>query len=388
MTDLRLVGTRTDLQAELLVWLMHWNGEPEPDDARFGELALRLFAYQVQAIPAYGAFVRTQLGDPANVQDWRQIPLVPVTAFKFAQLHTADAADRPALSMETSGTSDGQPGRVCLLDTALYDASLHAAFRHFVLPDVRRDQRFRCLSLVPKREDRPQSSLGYMVRRLASRWDDGKGTEHLLPADAPDGLPGLNVERLAQALHRAVRDGVPALIFATTLALEAVIRQWPQGQTLELPAGSRLMDTGGPKGRVLTADREAQHAFVQAHWGLPASHVVGELGMTELCSQRYEPHLQTSLLHGTAGQLRGYAAPPWLRSVVVDPATRAPLGPNQTGMVGHIDLANLDTCAFVMTADLGALDSAGCLQLAGRIPGSEWRGCGLDAEQVLGLRHS
>lgn len=380
MTDVRLIAERTDLQAELLVWLMHWRGQPERDEARFADLALRLFAWQVEAIPAYGAFVRHQQVDPAHVTDWRQIPLVPVTAFKFAQLFSLDAANQPALVMHTSGTSDGKPGEVRLFDTALYDASLHAAFGHFVLPDVRPDQRFRCLSLVPKREDRPHSSLGYMVRRLAARWDDGRGSEHLLPADIADGLPGLHVERLAQALQRAVREGVPALLFATTLALEAVVRQWPAGQRLQLPPGSRLMDTGGPKGRVLTADRAAQHAFVVEHWGLSPDHVVGELGMTELCSQRYEPHLARP-----AAAHAGYAAPPWLQSVVVDPSSRQPRQPGQVGMVGHVDLANLDTCAFVMTADLGALDASGHLQLAGRIPGSEWRGCGLDAEQVLGL---
>jgi len=388
--DLHLQQERDCLQKELLEWMAHWRGSHSQDPARFEALALRIFAWQVQTIPAYQAFVRSQQVDPASVLHWHDIPLVPVSAFKFAELATHRAMEQSAAVFETSGTSDGQPGRVHLADTSLYNASLQATFRHFVLPDVDAGQEpaplFRCLSLVPREQDKPHSSLGFMVRRLTAHWDDGGGSEHLLPGKTHDDLPGLALDGLVLALQTATQERVPALIFATSLALEVVLRQWPKDLFLQLPAGSRLMDTGGPKGRVLTADRSAQHAFLQQHWGLPAEYLVGELGMTELCSQRYE----TALLDLAEGRQPGpnqtLAAPPWLRSIIREPGTQRLCQPGEIGMVGHLDLANLDTCAFVLTADLGQLDAAGHLQLHGRVPGSEWRGCGLDAEALLGLQ--
>jgi len=149
------------------------------------------------------------------------------------------------------------------------------------------------------------------------------------------------------------------------------------------------MDTGGPKGRTVTLSRPEQHHRLCAVLGLAPSDVVGELGMTELCSQRYEPTVRARI-RGDVEGLRAYVGPPWLRTRVLRPADRADLPMGEIGMVGHVDLANLDTCAFVLTADLGRLvEVAGhspALELAGRIPGSEWRGCGLDAEELIGGR--
>lgn len=388
--DWQLQQERQGLQQELLDWMTHWRGPQPQDDERFEAIVMRLFAWQVQTIPAYQAFVRSQQVDPAGVLHWHDIPLVPVSAFKFAQLATHRAMEQPAALFETSGTTDGQPGRVYVADTTLYQASLQATFRHFVLPEIDTGAvatpRFRCVSLVPREQDKPHSSLGFMVRCLTAQWDDGGGSEHLLPARTDDGLPGLAVTGLVSALQQALQDRVPALIFATSLALEVVLRQWPQGLVLQLPAGSRLMDTGGPKGRVLTADRAAQHAFLQQQWGLPPDHVVGELGMTELCSQRYETSLQDLARGQRPAPNPGLASPPWLRSIIREPGTQRLCQPGEVGMVGHLDLANVDTCAFVLTADLGQLDGAGQLRLHGRVPGSEWRGCGLDAEALLGLQ--
>lgn len=176
------------------------------------------------------------------------------------------------------------------------------------------------------------------------------------------------------------------LIFATTLALDLWLTQLQPAQRWSLPPGSRLMDTGGPKGRVLELDRPAQHAALAARLGLDPRLVVGELGMTELSSQRYETNLRAALCGDCEGS-RVYLGPPWLRARVLRPQDHAPCEVGQTGMIGHIDLANLDTCAFVLTADLGCeveVPGAGLgLQLAGRLPGSAFRGCGLDAERLI-----
>jgi len=376
MTDL----DRHALQSELLAFMQVW----QHDDARFERLALRLFAWQFEHIACFRAFCQSRGATPASVSTANDVPLVPVTAFKFAQLSTSAAVAHPAAVFETSGTSDGHPGRVHLQSTALYDASLDAAFDRFVVPDrVATGERLRCLSLVPSLAARPCSSLGHMVRRLTARWDDGGASQHLSETHGIDG------QGLVQALDLACEQGQPVLIFATTLALDLWLQQMPSSNTWLLPKGSRIMDTGGPKGRHLSLDRVEQHRQLTQRLGLDARLLVGELGMTELASQRYETTLRHALL-GNMPSLRAYAGPPWLRTRVVRPEDHSACAAGEVGMLGHIDLANLDTCAFILTADLGrevVVPGFGqALQLGGRIPGAEWRGCGLDAE-ALGLGH-
>jgi hypothetical protein len=377
---------RAALKAEVLDWIASWlrsdSGAADPAGERFDSLALRLFAFQFEHIPAFAAFCRFRGATPDTVHAVSQIPLVPVTAFKSARLATDAAAQAPVAVFETSGTSDGQPGRVTLHDTSLYDASLHAGFQYFVTPDATPGG-LRCVSLVPGPAVRPHSSLGHMVQRLFQRWDDGGGSSHLGMSAA---VPGLDLDGLHRALHRARDDGRPVLLLATSLALELWLDSAPAGLRLPLPPGSRLMVTGGPKGRRLQLTRADQHARLGEILQLDADLLVGELGMTELATPRYETTARHRL-KGDVAACRAHAAPPWLRSRILRPADRFPCEDGALGMVAHLDLANLDTCAFLLTADLGrlvAVEGAGqALELAGRIPGSEWRGCGLDAEDLV-----
>lgn len=377
-----MADPRPALQRELLAAIWSWPASPWPAE-RFEELALRLFAFQVANIPAYGAWASRQLHG-SQPRSWREIPLVPVAAFKVAPLATAAALAYPAARFETSGTSDGQPGQVVLRDTALYDASLHRAFAYWMVPDAPAEKRmlFRCISLIPRSSARPRSSLGFMVRRLAQRWDDGGGTEHLGQAGQDEAL---DVQGFIESCERACSDQVPALLFATSVALHLLLEQLPKDWAVQLPKGSRLMDTGGPKGRHTLVSRDEQHRQLQQRLGLHAAMIVGELGMTELCGQRYEPSARQFLL-GLAPLPRVYQAPPWLASRVTRVEDGALSQPGEVGLVGHIDLSNLDTCAFVQTADLGTLDETAGLLLHGRLPGSAWRGCGLDAEDLAGNR--
>ncbi len=377
-----MAESRSALQRDLLAAIWSWPATPWPP-GRFEELAARLYAFQLAHIPAYGQWAARRLGGapPAN---WWQIPLVPVSAFKVAPLATAAAQAHPAVRFETSGTTDGQPGQVVLRDTALYDASLQRAFAHWMVPEATAAEHrpFRCISLIPSASVRPRSSLGFMVRRLAQRWDDGGGTQHLGLAGQEEAL---DTQGFIEACQRAVSDQVPALLFATSVALQLLLDQLPVDWQVQLPAGSRLMDTGGPKGRRTLVSRDDQHRQLQRHLGLAPELIVGELGMTELCGQRYEPCARQFLLGLDPGP-RAYQAPPWLAARITRVQDGGPCLAGEVGLVGHVDLSNLDTCAFLQTADLGALDEQGALTLHGRLPGSAWRGCGLDAEELIGPR--
>ncbi len=354
----------------LQTWANDWEANL-PDafsDARFAAAQAQLLAWQLAHIPAFAAFARSQPGVT--------MPFVPVTAFKARRLAADYVSADSAVEFHTSGTSDGQPGRIRLLDTAAYDVSLLAGFRHFVLPEP--NLRVRCISLVPTENVRPHSSLGHMVRLLFMHLDDGHGGWFLHET--------LDVDGLRRTLERAIAADVPVLIFATSLAVQAWLDVWPQGVTLALPHGSRLMDTGGPKGRTQLTDRTQQHLWLTTTFGLAPELLVGELGMTELATPRYETTLRAHVV-GDVPPVRAYAGPPWLRTVALSTSTQAPVPLGEVGMLAHVDLANLDTPAFLLTADLGRLvplaNGQTAVELLGRVPGAEWRGCGLDVEALL-----
>tara|TARA_B100001094_G_C18042183_1_gene725540 strand:- start:371 stop:1066 length:696 start_codon:yes stop_codon:yes gene_type:complete len=223
-----------------------------------------------------------------------------------------------------------------------------------------------------------------MVDVVAQTWAGAKTCQLLLPSRADPSTAFLDLQPLLDSGSRA-NQGRPVLMMATTLALDMLRSQWPEGRSIRLPAGSRLMDTGGPKGRALDVSREDQHRWLCAHLGLEPHAIVGELGMTELGSQRYETVLRAHLI-GDCESSSSFAGPPWLRSVALSAVDLKPLPAGQVGMLAHIDLANFEPCAFVLTADKGRVvqtNSTDRVELMGRVPGSDWRGCGLDVEQLL-----
>ena len=143
-----------------------------------------------------------------------------------------------------------------------------------------------------------------------------------------------------------------------------------------MPAGSRVMETGGFKGRSRELPRDELHAGIERALGVPRERIVNQYGMCELASQFYEPSLRT----GVASRRK--RIPPWVRTRVVDPAT---LQDAECGMLIHYDLANTGSVLAIQTADEGTLDAEG-LEVIGRIPGAEARGCSISADALLSNR--
>jgi len=289
---------RQNYQADMLAWIQAWradgaNAAAEPD---FAQMALALFHEQFETIAAFRTFCLSRQRTPQNVQSWQQIPCVPISAFKFAQLYNKRATDRPMCRFETSGTSDAQRGHIQLSDTALYDASALATFHHWLVPD--KLQHFQYISLVPNASVRPNASLGHMIRRLAQQLGSADMVEIL----------GHELDRhlFVSTCENAAQRKQPVLIFATTIAVEALLQHWPQGLRLGLPTGSRLMDTGGPKGRSVAVDRDQQHRKLADMLGIDRDLIVGEYGMTELSSQRYETTCRHKLLSDVCRQVVSY----------------------------------------------------------------------------------
>jgi hypothetical protein len=336
------------------------------DDAAFDALACDIFAHQFRWNAPYAAYARS-LGVSENLMPCtaRAIPAVPGAAFKDAALSTV-APERAALWFETSGTTQARSGRHYLETPALYEAALLAGFDRALLAE---GVPLRYAMLVPDPRERPHSSLGYMMATVAR--ERGDGHEGWYFRD-----DGLDVARFTADVARAHDDGIAICIATTAFALLALLDELDAaGRTLPLPAGSRVMETGGFKGRTRVVGREELYARASAAFAIGEPSIVAEYGMTELSSQYYD----SPASRWSAKRIKLPA--PWLRPVVVDVGGE-PLPDGIVGAIRHIDCANRSSVVAIQTEDLGVVTPAGLL-LLGREEGAALRGCSLDAEDLL-----
>jgi hypothetical protein len=334
------------------------------DDAAFDALACAVFAHQFRWNAPYAAYASSLgISEQSLPRTAAAIPAIPAAAFKDAAFSTS-APERAALWFETSGTTQARSGRHYLETPALYEAALLAGFDRAMLAD---GAQLRYLMLVPDPRERPHSSLGYMMATVARERGDGHDGWYL-----HDDV--LDVARLCSDVDRA---GSAALCIATTaFALLALLDDLDaSGRKLPLPAGSRVMETGGFKGRTRVVGRDELYARAAAAFAIDESAIVAEYGMTELSSQYYDSP-------GSRWSARRIKQPaPWLRPLVVDVMGK-PLPDGIVGAIRHIDCANRSSVVAIETEDLGAITPEGLL-LLGREEGAALRGCSLDAEDLL-----
>ena len=357
--------TRAELEREVLGWIAEGVTAPT-DDARFEALALALFQLQIERGAAYRRLCAAFGCDPRSVRHWREIPAVPTGALKEARF----AIFPPEATLRTfrsSGTSAGARGELELDDLSLYDASLEATFRAFICPDA---ERLRFLVLAPSAADAPDSSLSYMFSRAVERM--GTATSRFL-VGADGWEPDQAIAELAAAREPVVLAGTAFAFVHLLDRLEA------RGETLALPAGTRVMETGGFKGRSRELTREELHGEIEAKLGVPLTRIVNQYGMCELATQFYEPTLRT----GVYGDVK--QAPPWVRVRVVDPVTQKDVAAGERGVLAICDLANTGSVLALLTSDLGELAEGG-FRIFGRLRGAEARGCSLAADALLGAR--
>ena len=366
----------------------------------FDELALRIFAHQLRYNKPYAHYCgRLGVTLDAMPESWDRIPPVPAAAFKEAELCTFDPA-QAELVFRTSGTTAGSSGTHYMENAQLYDAALLAGFYDRFLVEPSRPLRY--LLFVPNPAENADSSLGYMMKRVAEHYGDG--------------APAWYVEGATIAFDRFVHDvrglqaaRAPVFLGATAFALVQLLEALRARDLdrFELPAGSFIMETGGFKGRTRNVDRAELYGALEQTFAVPQSSIVSEYGMTELSSQYYGapfdvarrpsipqggsiphhdnpiphhdnpiPHHDNSIPHHDKKKV----APPWLRSYAVDiDGKKLPDG--VIGALVHVDLANRSSCVAVQTEDLGAVVEDGIV-LIGRERGAELRGCSLDAESL------
>jgi hypothetical protein len=386
--------TLLDLDRELVAFFADDASESR-DDAAFNALALRVFAAQYEAIAGYRAYCQKRSALPARLRHWTEIPAVPVQAFRDVRF-VADDAGAPARVFRTSGTTGARPGEHYMTPAALalYEASLVATFRAFVLPDAPLGARSPLvpLALLPPPEQAQHSSLGFMVERAGAELFT-ESPRYFLRDGALD-VPGFG-----SAAAEAARAKRGVCVLTTDLALDRLLGALESRDArIALPAGSRVMRTGGSKGLRAAIDPAALLARVKARLGVAPEACVGEYGMTELCSQFYDDALVTGRAVPLPRPMRG---PAWTRTLVVDPHTLEWLPAGRPGLLRVWDLANRGSIVCLQSEDLAVIDAPAAeddaagedtsratlialgsapFRLLGRAPGTEPRGCSLEAE--------
>jgi len=370
------------LHAELLDHL-RWPGRtlkdfrshPLQQDQVFSELALRLYAFQVRHNRFYGAFVRAAgAADPGS---WRDIPPVWTTAFKRARV----AAFPQRMCTQyflTSGTTEAESGLHEFCDPDLYAAGALAYFRAALLAD---GQRLRMHILTAAPREAPHSSLVFMLDRVRKAFGR-PGSRFYLRRGR------LATDALVRELRRAEAEGEPVFLLGTAFAFVALLEALAASRLcLRLAAGSRIMETGGFKGRVREVPREEFYGMITAALGVPRTHIVNEYSMTELSSQCYDAGF-AQLLAGVRlplSRLSVKATPPWMRVLVVDPHSGREVEPDERGLIRIYDLANLGSVVAIQTEDIGVRRREG-FEVLGRVAAAPLRGCSLDAENVVSGR--
>jgi len=352
-------------------------------DAAFERLARALFIHQYTECAPYRRYCDVRGVTPWNLPSWDRIPAVPTDVWATLDLCTFPQ-EETVVTFQTSGTTRGVRGKHHLQRTDTYEASLGPWLDAFLLPDRERPE---ILVLAPDRGQAPDSSLSWMLQWAVDH-RGSTGSRFLWNDDGPD------LDQAMSELRRAVRTGAPALLMATARALEALYEGGLAGQrNIRLPAGSRVMETGGFKGAEQTMDGEELRVEIARSLGMHPSRVVSEYGMTELGSQGYHPVLRaavdisTDRRFGRYGESRLFVFPPWCRVRAVDPDTLEVLPLGQRGLLCFWDLSNVDSICAVQTADEGIVFREG-VRLFGRAPGATPRGCSLAVDEILAANQS
>jgi hypothetical protein len=312
----------------------------------FESMAMEVFDYQYNNNAVYQCFIRS-LGRisplPSKIEE---IPFLPVEFFRDHEIITGNSMAK--IIFESSGTTGVIPGKHYVTDPGLYETSFLKTFRLFYGDP----EDYLIVALLPSYTEREGSSLVYMADRLIR--------------ESHNPLSGFyrnDVNGLLDAVKHSKKKGLKTLLIGVSFALLDLA----ENQSPDL-SGVLIMETGGMKGRRKEITRLELHSILKRKFNVHEIH--SEYGMTELLSQAY-----------SSGDEIFYC-PPWMKVMIRDP--QDPLSvytePGRTGGINIIDLANINSCSFIATGDLGRLHVDGGLEVLGRFDNSDIRGCNLLTE--------
>jgi hypothetical protein len=339
---------------------------PEPFDA----LAVDLARFQATHVAGYGRLCRARGAAPSTFAVARDAPAVPTEAFKVSRV--ASFPDREALAVfRTSGTTVGARGSHAMRRPATYDVAAVAFGRWALTTGLALP--LPVLALAPPPDEAPDSSLCHMMQLFIGTFSGSPGT----PDDffLRDGI--LELAALDARVSSAMVARRPVLLLGTSFAFVHLLDAVGEAG-FRLPEGSRVMQTGGFKGRSREVDAGELRSTLASALGVDERAVISEYGMTELSSQFYE-----ATGRDTSARPGVLVEPPWARVVPVDAETLEPVPDGAVGIARIEDLMNVDSAFAVLAADRVRRVPGG-FELLGRFPGAPPRGCSIAVDEILG----
>jgi hypothetical protein len=343
-------------------------GGPPPEG--FDALAADLARYQAAHVEGYARLCRARGVDPERLTRAQDAPPVPTDAFKLTRVSAFEEHEATAV-FRTSGTTLGARGTHAMRDVSTYDAGAVAFGRAWLARDL--EVRVPVVVIGPSPAAAPDSSLVHMCHAFVRAFgqEAGDASTYVVEGDVID-LSAFD-ERVTVALAKSE----PMLVLGTSFGFVHFLDALGDA-TFALPRGSRVMQTGGFKGKSREIAPEVLRREIARVFAIDPRAVVSEYGMTELSSQFYEKTLfEPAAEHGT------FAEPPWARVVPVDPESLAPVPDGEVGIAKIVDLMNVDSAAFVLTQDRVRRVEGG-FELLGRAVGAPPRGCSIAIDELLG----
>ena len=338
---------------------------PPPDEHSFNALALRLFEHQYIANLPFQRVCRQRGRTPVTVGHWRDIPAVPIHAFKEFTLSATDPAMCQRV-FKTSGTTQGAVrGQHFHPHLEIYDLSMRVNFQRHIM---RQHSKMRIMVLFPDEKLMPHSSLAHYLE-LAIRYFGSPDSRHYIDAH------GLCLDSWYSDLLQACQHQQPVLLLGASYSLlHACDALAARDQSVRLPPGSCIMDTGGFKGQSRELGADEFYATLQARLGVEPAACQNMYGMTELSSQFYDRG------QGTRPAIK--YGPHWARTRILDPYSGLELPSGQVGIIAHTDLGNFNSALCIQTEDLGYQTQDGFV-LLGRAQGTSAKGCSLAVAEFL-----
>lgn len=310
-------------------------------EAEFEALSLKVFRYQYQHNNIYKKFCDLLHKKPEEVKQLSDIPFLPIELFKKERIISGNKDVE--ITFTSSGTTGSTTSKHHVTDLKIYEKSFLKGFKKFYGDP----EEHIFLALLPSYLERKGSSLIYMADALINRSNNAESGFYLD-----------NLEELAVKLNQLDKSGKKVFLIGVSFALLDLVER----KTFQLK-NTVVMETGGMKGRRKEMIREELHHELKNGFGVAAIH--SEYGMTELLSQAY------SKGNGM------FKCPDWMKILIRDPEDALSYLTNRkTGGINVIDLANLNSCSFIATQDLGRIDD-NKIEILGRFDNSDIRGCNL-----------
>ena len=311
-------------------------------EKQFEDLALQIFKFQFENNRVYRSFCDLLYKHPSEIKTIQEIPFLPIQFFKT---HPVLSSQEPVkVTFTSSGTTGSITSKHLVPNLKIYEQSFTKGFQQF----YGNIEDYVILALLPSYLEREGSSLIYMVDTMIKKSNHPESGFYLN-----------NLSELKSTLLKLESEDKKILLIGVSFALLDLVETYQFNLKHTI-----IMETGGMKGRRKELIRDELHGQLKQGFGLETIH--SEYGMTELLSQAY------SKGHGI------FKTPSWMRILTRDIEDALSIMPKgNSGGINVIDLANINSCSFIATQDLGKVHENDSFEIIGRFDNSDIRGCNL-----------